>query len=80
MKYRDYLNVLKSKVLSFGFPSLSDYMELNYAGSGDLFVSPPYCLELSSNAPSPSDPDDATYIEEEENDFEKKPPVKKQDE
>jgi len=24
MKYRDYLNVLKAKVLSLGFPSLSD--------------------------------------------------------
>jgi len=51
-------------------------MELNYAGSGELFVSPPCHLELSSNAPSPSDPDDATYIEEEEEDFEKKPPKK----
>jgi len=57
---------------------LASYIALRYAGRGELFISPPCHPELSSNAPSPSDPDDATYIEEEENDFEKKPP-KKQD-
>jgi len=77
MKYRDYLNVLKAQVLSLGFPSLLDYTELYYAGSGELFVSPPHHPELSSNAPFPSNLDDATYIEE-ENNFEKKPPAKKE--
>jgi len=46
VKYRDYLNVLKAKVLSLGFPSLADYMELRYAGSSELFISPPWMLPI----------------------------------
>jgi len=34
---------------------------------------------LRSNAPTPSDLDDATYIDEEEDDLDKKPPAKKQE-
>jgi len=64
------------QVLSAGFPSLALYISLRYAGRGELFISPPCHPELSSNALSPSDLDDATYIEEEENDIEKKPPAK----
>jgi len=58
---------------------LASYIALRYAGRGELFVSPPCHPELSSNAPSPSDLDYATYIKEEENDLRRNLLRKKQD-
>jgi len=78
VKYKDFLNVFMAKVELLGFPSLLDYIALRCEGRGEPFLSPLCHPDLSSNAPSPSDPDDATYIEEEKNDFKKKPPAKKQ--
>jgi len=50
------------------------YISYKYGGENETFVSPPSYPELRSNALTPSDPDDATYIDEEEED--KKPPAK----
>jgi len=69
VRYKDYLNVLRANVVCVYGIDIHRYKL--------AFVSPPHCPDLRSNAPSPSDLDDATYIEQEEDDFEKKPPAKK---
>ncbi len=79
VKYREYVKELWAWVESLGFPSLSMYIAYKYGGANEFFVSPPTRLELRSNAPTPSDLDDATYIDEEEDDLDKKPPAKKQE-
>jgi len=78
MKYREYLNVLRAKVESLGFPVCLCIWHVKYAGKNQSFVSLPTCLELRSNAPTPSDLDDTTYVDEEEDALDKKLPAKNQ--
>ncbi len=68
--------MFSAKVLSLGYPSLSNYIALKYSGQNEPFISPPRCLGLTSNEPTSPDLD-TTYIDEEEDDIDKKAPVKK---
>jgi len=72
MKYKDFLNLFSAKVLSLGYPSLSDYIALKYSGQNEPFISLPRCPGLLSNELTPPDLD-TTYVDKEENDIDKKP-------
>ncbi len=63
---------------SLGFPSSSTYVAYKCRYANESFVSPPTHPELRSNALTLSDPDDATYNDDEEDDLDKKPPAKNQ--
>jgi len=76
-KYRELVRNFRAWAEALGFPSLSMYIAYKYAGTNEPYVSPPHCLYLRSNAPTPTDPDDETYINEEEDDLYKKPLAKK---
>ncbi len=55
VKYKVFLNVFSAKVLSLGYPSLSDYIALKYSGRNEPFISPPRRLGLTSNELTPPD-------------------------
>jgi len=62
-KYRELVRNLRAQVEALGYPSLLTYIAYKYAGTNEPFVSPPHCPYLRSNAPTPTDSDDETYID-----------------
>jgi len=59
-----------------GFWSLAAYIAYEFSGKNEPYISPPPCPELRNNPLTPSDLNDALYVDQEELDDGRKPAAK----